>query len=136
MVMLHTISMGELLMILDPRCCIPFSTILASYILSLLTNLLLIFPISKAMHFCVPLAVFCVVFLQGPIVPSHAWPVLYSFFFFLMNYIGKENYFSHSKEDLHNRRMWEPKKQGTLRGKGGQRMAIRRNEKITSRQGH
>lgn len=87
------------------------------------------------MHFCVPLAVFCVVFPARANRPFTCLACVV-FFFLLMNYIGKENYFSHSKEDLHNRRMWEPKKQGTLGGKGGQRMTIRRNEKITFSQGH
>lgn len=47
-----------------------------------------------------------------------------------MNYIWKENFF-HSNENLHNRRVWESEKVGTLRGRRGQSMTVRSNDDIT-----
>lgn len=81
-----------------------------------------------------PLAVFCVVFPARAKGASFFTPVCVVFSFSDELY-WEGKLFSHSKEDLHNRRMWEPKKQGTLRGKGGQSVTIRRNEKITFSQG-
>lgn len=113
-----TISMGELTIVDDPSPTVlqPFSTILALYILSLFTNLLQIFPISKAMHFCVPLAVFCVVFPARANRPFTCLACVV-FFFFWWIILGRKIIFPIARRtcitgecgSLRNRAHWEEK---------------------------